>query len=320
MKHIKRITIFSLGAVIVTAAFAFRTEITDPFYYANGQKVYWQTQYDMYAFRTVGEVPFTGDLDTTVVDRMEFRDNYPDKLHLVFFKPNSSNWQRLQVMDDIEHHVAFSHAFPVITMFDNTPSEAGLWYVADDLLMVMFKNDSIRNIHLPRIIAEYNLTQINDPSQLPAGGNYAYIFKWDIWDDAIVNSVELSREMYERDSAVLWSVEPNLIRGYEPVWVEDSDTTETATNVYSMDSEASAPTFYVFNQGGQTLQAHFKVKESKYYFRVYDLFGRLLIERHLSSDSKRVDVNIGHLSRGIYFSTLETLDGKPFATVKFVNQ
>lgn len=320
MKYTQRLTIFSLGAVIITAAFAFKSATDDPFYYADGQKVYWQSQYDMYAFRTVGEVAFTGLLDSAVVERVEFRGNYPDKLHLVYFSPNSSNWQRLQVMDDIQRHVAFVHDFPVVTMFDNTPSEAGLWYVADDLIMVMFKNDSLRKVHLPRLLNEYNLTQINDPSQLPAGGNYAYVLKWDIWDENITNSIDLSREMYERDSAVLWSVEPNLIRGYEPVWVEDTDTTEELTDVYDLDSEASAPTFYVFNQSGQTLQAHFKVKESRYYFRVYDLFGRLLIERHLSSESEHVDVNISHLSRGIYFSILETLDGRPFATVKFLNE
>lgn len=320
MRYKHKLTIFSLGAVIITAAFAFKSSSTDPYYYANGQKVYWQTQYDMYAFRTVGEVEFTGVLDSMVVDRVEFRGNYPDKLHLVYFSRNSSNWQRLQVIDDIQHHIAYSHDFPVVTMFDNTPSDAGLWYVADDLIMVMFKNDSLRNVHLPRIISEYNLTQINDPSQLPAGGNYAYIFKWDVLDETVVNSIELCREMFERDSTVLWSVEPNLIRGYELGTIEDTDTAETATDVYDLNSESSAPTFYVFNQGGQTLQAHFKVKESRYYFRVYDLFGRLLIERHLSSDSERVDVNINHLTRGIYFSTLETLEGKPFATVKFINE
>lgn len=320
MKYTKKLAVFSFGAVIITAAFAFKQANPDPFYYANGDKVYWQTQYDMYAFRTVGEQEFDVKLDSTVVDRVEFRSGYPDKLNLVFFSDNSSNWQRLQVIDDIQRHIAYSRDFPVVTMFDNTPSEAGLWYVADDLIMVMFKNDSLRDIHLPRIKEDYSLTQINDPSQMPAGGNYAYIFKWDIWDEAVINSIELSREMFERDSAVLWSVEPNLIRGYEPAWVEDSDTTETLTDVYDLDSESSAPTFYVFNQSGQTLQAHFKVKESRYYFRVYDLFGRLLIERHLSSENERVDVNINHLTRGIYFSTLETLNGKPFATVKFVNE
>ncbi len=320
MKYTQKIAMFSLGAVIITAAFAFKSANPDPFYYANGSKVYWQTQYDMYAFRTVGEIGFDGLLDSTVVDRVEYRGSYPDKLNLVFFSRNSSNWQRLQIIDDIQRHISFSHDFPVVTMFDNTPSEAGLWYVADDMIMVMFKNDSIRNVHLPRITDEYNLTQINDPSQLPAGGNYAYIFKWDIYDETVENSIELSRSMFERDSAVLWSVEPNLIRGYEPVWLEDSDTAEAVTDVYDLDSEASAPTFYVFNQSGQTLQAHFKVKESRYYFRVYDLFGRLLIERHLSSETEHVDVNINHLSRGIYFSTLETLEGKPFATVKFVNE
>ncbi len=320
MKYTKKLAVFSFGAVIITAAFAFKQANPDPFYYSNGAKVYWQVQQDMYAFRTVGEQEFSAKLDSAVVDRVEFRGGYPDKLNLVFFSDNSTNWQRLQIIDDIQHHIAYSHDFPVVTMFDNTPSEAGLWYVADDLIMVMFKNDSLRDVHLSRIKEDYSLTQINDPSQMPAGGNYAYIFKWDIWDEAVINSIELSREMFERDSAVLWSVEPNLIRGYEPAWVEDSDTTETLTDVYDLDSESSAPTFYVFNQSGQTLQAHFKVKESRYYFRVYDLFGRLLIERHLSSENERVDVNINHLTRGIYFSTLETLNGKPFATVKFVNE
>jgi len=320
MKQAKRISIFGLGAIIVTAAFAFRSESNDPFYYANGQKLYWQFQYDMYAFRTVDDDTFKQILDTAVVDRVDFRSGYPDKLHLVFFSRNSSNWQRLQVIDDIERDGAFSRSFPVVTMFDNTPSEAGLWYVADDMLMVMFKNDSVRQAHLSRILDEYNLTQVNDPSTLPSGGNYAYILRWDDTDTTVANSVELSREMFEQDSAVLWSVEPNLIRGYEPVWVEDNDTAETTTDIYNVNSESTAPTFYVFNQDGQTLQAHFQVKESRYYFRVYDLFGRLLIERHLSSESTSANININHLSRGIYFSTLETLDGKPFATVKFVNE
>lgn len=320
MKYVQRIAILSVGAAIITAAFAFKSTSTDPYYYANGQKLYWQTQYDMYAFRTIGEAAFPGTLDTTVVDRVEYRENYPDKLHLVYFSRNSSNWQRLQVIDDIRQHRAFSLDFPVVTMFDNTPSDAGLWYVADDLILVMFKNDSLRNVHLPRILSEYNLTQVNNPSQLPAGGNYAYILKWDLKDARVQNSIDLSRDMYERDSAVLWSVEPNLIRGYEPVWIEDTDTIDTATDLHDLNSKPSEPTFYVFNQGGQTLQAHFQVEETRYYFRIYDLFGRLLIERHLSADNERVDVNISHLTRGIYFSTLEALDGKPFATVKFINQ
>lgn len=299
---------------MVTMAIAFR-HAEDPFYYANGEKLYWQTQYDMYAFRTVGDLRFNAGYDSSVVDRIEFRGNYPDKLNLLFFSPNSSNWQRLQVIDDIQNHITFNREFPVVTMFDNTPSEEGLWYVADDLIMVMFKNDSIAQAHLPRILDEYGLNQINDPSNLPAGGTYAYILKWDTRDLNIINSVELSRQMYERDSAVLWSVEPNLIRGYEPVWVEDTDTMSTSSP--SLHSESSAATLYVVSQG-DVLNVYFKTREPQYLVRVYDLFGRMLIQRHQTANDTQADINTSHLSGGIYFATLETNNGEPFATVKFL--
>lgn len=298
-------------------ALAFRPA-DDPYYYAQGEKLYWQSQYDVYAFRTVDNDTFKGIIDSAVVDQIHFRANYPDKLHLVYFSANSSNWQRLQVIDDIEHDIAFACSFPVVTMFENTPASAGMWYVADDQIMVMFKNDSLRTAHLERIKNEYGLTQINDPSNLPAGGTYAYVLQWDINDNVIENSVELSRMMYEHDSSIFLSVEPNLIRGYEPVWVEDSS--EVSTNVNNIDSESTAATLYVVNIASGILGVHFSTNEPQYVFRMYDFFGRLLTERHLTAADKRVDINASHLSSGIYFGTLETLNGQPLATVKFLKE
>ncbi len=317
MRNLQKITIFGFGAVIITMAFAFRSGSNDPYYYANGEKLYWQSQYDVYAFRTVDEDSFKMALDSAVVDYVDYRGNQPDKLHFVFFSANSSNWQRLQVIDDIERHNSFSRSFPVVTMFEYTPAEAGLWYVADDQIMLMFKTDSLRQAHLPRLMAEYNLEQVNDPSNLPAGGNYAYILKWDVRDSLVMNSIDLSRTMFERDSAVLWSAEPNLIRGYEPVWLEEDDMSTAAP---SLDSEASAATLYVVSQPGGTLNVHVICKQPHYVFRMYDLFGRLLTERRLTAEDTQLDLNIGHLSRGIYFSTLETTGGQPFATVKFLKE
>lgn len=316
MKNLHKASIFGVGAIIVTMAFAFTNSAEDPYYYANGEKLYWRPQYDVYAFRTVGEDSFKGVLDSTVVDRIDYRSNYPDKLHLVFFSPNSSNWQRLQVIDDIERDIAHAKTFPVVTMFENTPADAGLWYVADDLIMVMFKNDSLRQAHLPRILQQYHLSQVNDPSNLPLGGTYAYILQWDVRDTSISNSVELSRLMYEQDSAVLWSAEPNLIRGYEPTWIDDNNTT---TGTPNLDSESTAATLYVVNQGSM-LNVYFKATVPHFHFRMYDLFGRLLTERHLAEADTRVDINLSHLSAGVYFGTLETTDGKPFATVKFMRE
>lgn len=302
---------------MVTMAFAFRWA-EDPFYYANGEKLYWFPQYDVYAFRTVGDLSYKKALDHEVVERLDFRNNYPDKLHLVYFNQNSSNWQRLQVIDDIEQDIAFARSFPVITMFENTPSGEGMWYVADDMVMVMYKNDSVRQANESRIVSKYSLEQINDPSNLPAGGNYAYVYRWDVRDLTVENSVELSRIMYEQDSAVLWSVEPNLIRGFEPVWEEEEE--ELTGLAPSMHSEATAATLYVSQPGGGMLNVHVICREPRYKFRMYDLLGRLLTERNLTADDTQIPINVSHLSGGVYFGTLETLSGQPFATVKFMKQ
>jgi hypothetical protein len=121
--------------------------------------------------------------------------------------------------------------------------------------------------------------------------------------------------MYEQDSAVLWSVEPNLIRGYEMVWVDDTVATNIAAP--SIESESSAATLYVVSQS-DILNVYFKTQEQQYLLRVYDLFGRVLIQRQQTASDTQVNINTSHLSSGIYFATLETLQGEPLATVKFL--
>ena len=99
------------------------------------------------------------------------------------------------------------------------------------------------------------------------------------------------------------------------VWVDDTVTTNIASP--SVESESSAATLYVVSQS-DILNVYFKTQEQQYLLRVYDLFGRVLIQRQQTASDTQVNINTSHLSGGIYFATLETLQGEPLATVKFL--
>jgi hypothetical protein len=99
------------------------------------------------------------------------------------------------------------------------------------------------------------------------------------------------------------------------VWVDDTVATNIAAP--SIESESSAATLYVVSQS-DILNVYFKTQEQQYLLRVYDLFGRVLIQRQQTASDTQVNINTSHLSSGIYFATLETLQGEPLATVKFL--
>lgn len=312
MSRLHKIAFITFGFAFVVSTLAFVSSTANSTYwYVDGMKDVWFVQDDVYAFRTVDNNTFSGSIDYSVVDKMVFRENYPDKLHLVYFKSTASDWDKQNVIRDIEHSTQFSRTFPTITRFNTASYEDGLWYVADDQLLVTFKGGNPSEQTLDRFMNKYDLVAMNDPSNLPDGGNYSYIFKWDASDLTIENSILTAREMYIEDSSILSNVEPNLLRAFD-----QGDGTFLSTGATE---EIEADKFYVVNDDNSELKAFFNVSSStsKMQFRVLDLQGREFYVSNIDAQDTQHRVNISMLTTGMYFSCITNENGKVIVSQRF---
>ena len=312
-KKIDQLILASIGIAIVLSTLAFVSSTTSSTYwYVDGVKDVWFVQEDVYAFRTTDSEVYKGNIDYSIVDKVIFRDNYPDKLHFVYFKESASSWDRQGIIRNIEHHAQFSRAFPTITRFNTASYKDGLWYAADDQLLVTFKGGTPDKQTLSRFMNKYGLVAMNDPSNLPEGGNYSYILKWDASDMSIENSILSARAMYLADSNMVLNVEPNLLRAYD-----QGDGTFLSTG--SNDKLVEEDKFYVMNEGNNELQVFFNIHSSdqQMFLRVLDLYGRefYVSEVDVQDNQHRVDISV--LPSGMYFSCITDESGKVLVSQRF---
>lgn len=310
-----KLAFFTFGFAVVVSTLAFVSSSTNSTYwYVDAVKEVWFVQEDVYAFRTNDNKAFEGFLDNSVVEKVMFRENYPDKLHFVYFKETASEWDIQGVIRGIERDVQFSRSFPTITRFNSASYKDGLWYAADDQLLVTFKGGTPDKQTLDRFMDRYDLVAMNDPSSLPAGGNYSYIFKWDATDMTIENGILLARAIYLADSNLVMNVEPNLLRAYD-----QGDGTFLSNENGANVEESVEDKYYVVNDADQKLKAFFNINSTnkQMYFRVLDLYGREFYLSEVNAMDTQHQVDISVLPTGMYFSCISDKNGKVLVSQRF---
>lgn len=285
------------------------------FWYKNGEKDVWQVQGDVFAFTTNDGHAYAGYVDHSLVDSIYFRAQYPDKLQLVYFKGGTSFADRNSYINGIRQSSHYQRSYPVVTRFNTAPYTEGLWYVADNQILVTFRNGNPSAVDLSKFKNQYALTQLNDPSNLPAGGVYSYIFSWDVNNHAITNSLDYCQLIYEHDSTLVANAEPNLIKAYRELYKPD-DYLSAQTIETSGEEELN---YYIYLENNSNLSAYFDFKNqrSSYHFVVVDLFGREYTNQALENGHSFIQVDVSELAAGVYVSCLVDDNGAVQATQKF---
>lgn len=310
--RIHKLAVFTFGFAVVVSTLAFVSSSTSSTYwFVDGVKEVWFVQDDVYAFRTTDNKAYEGAIDNSIVEKVVYREHYPDKLHFVYFKPSASEWDRQSIIRNIEHNVQFMRSFPTITRFNTASYKDGLWYAADDQLLVTFRGGTPSKQALDRFMDKYDLVAMNDPSSLPEGGNYSYIFKWDASDLSIENSILSARAMYLADSSIVLNVEPNLLRAFDQ---GDGTFLSNGSNIESAEDK-----FYVVNDADQQLKAFFNINSTskQMFFRVLDLYGREFYLSEVDAQDTQHQVDISILPTGMYFSCITDKNGKVMVSQRF---
>lgn len=291
-----------------TVAFVSHSASTT-YWYVDGIRDNWFIQEDVYAFTTPDGSRYIGYVDNGVVANHDFQNG----VNLIYFKSQATEWERDRQIRDIKGDSDFAHENPVVTRFTMAPYKEGLWYVAGDKVLVTFQQGKVDNSVIEHISQKYDLNLMNDPSGMPDGGIYSYIFSRNESAFQQENIIELARNMYLQDSLLIRNAEPDLMRIYEiNTTVEESEPGEHLN---------SGDEFYMVNEHNTRLEAYFTVTSTQQslQFIVTDLFGRNMYVGELGrggmADSHIVD--IAHLSQGTYFGTIIASDGQVIASRKF---
>lgn len=319
MQQFYKIAIIAAAFLLVMSIVGFVAQSSSSTYwYVDGVKDTWFMQEDVYAFRTNDLAEFRGGFSDAIVEQVVFRKNYPDKLHLVYFKSGTSDWDRQNTINQIKDDAQFSRDFPVITRFNTATYQDGLWYVSDDQLLVTFRGGAPGESALKTWTGKHGLVTMHNPSNLPEGGNYSYIFKWDAQDADIQNGILLARQIYLQDSSVLLNVEPNLIKAYDE-YAEPVTPAPISTSVASIDGESTTDKFYVVNEHNTELQVFFNINSTKnnLQFSIFDLQGRQHHFRPIDWQETQLRADIANLPAGVYFSCILNEGGQIMVSQRF---
>lgn len=313
MRRFYKVT-YMLGAFAMVASIVgfVAQSASSTYWFVDGIKDTWFIQEDVYAFRTNDLEKFEGEIDDAIVEQIVFRSNYPDKLHLVYFKEDVYAWDKQSFREKIQSHPQFLRDFPVVTRFNSASYKDGLWYVSDDQLLVTFRGGAPKESTLKQWKNKHELVAMNNPENMPEGGNYSYIFKWDAQDTYIQNGVLLARDIYLEDSSIIINVEPNLIKAYD-------EYADPIMSVRENVQEGAADKYYVVNEGNSQLQAFFNINTTREQleFRILDLQGRQFFNKILNWQDTQVRADIATLPSGVYFSCIANARGEILVSQRF---
>ena len=182
------------------------------YWYYQDEKYFHCDQDDVFAFRTINKDEFTGELDKEVVESTYFRIGVDSRYNVILFKQTASQVQIETVIDKIKSHPSFHVELPAITEYPQRISWCGSWGIVLDQIMVIFNVDSIVDYSLADSLSEkYHLLEWHYPT-VPSGYNPWFGFRMDPEgpDYLTSNSMELSAKIYENESDLIESVEPNM--------------------------------------------------------------------------------------------------------------
>lgn len=318
MRLFHKILLVGILLLLGLSLISFRSDSDDLYWYVEGEPYFWEEQADVYAFRTHPNMIAKLELNTDVVDRIQYR-MADDKIKLVYFKENTTEFEKRNTIANIESSFDFDVSFPVITLFPNLPYSKGMWFVADDRLMANFKLSEMDSASVQDFEIKYNLLAQNRPSEnLNSNANFTYIFKIDETDLHYTSSIQLARSIYLEEKSVLENVQPNLINAYE-----ESGSTGGGDEIVNSIKEESLsnrkPEFYLVNISQNILKvfSDFPSEQGNLIFSIYDLTGKKLFVKEIQRGVQDFTINLISYPSGLYIANIENSKGEALTQRKF---
>ena len=306
------IFLLGLGFVLMMSMMSFRSGQGTTYWYVNNEPYEWTFQDDVYAFRLVKGKKYSAPVDPAVVDYLHHGGTTCSEFNFIYFNAQSTGLERDKVIQDVKNDADFYASYDVVTLFPHLDYDKGMWFVADELIMVNFDFAKVDNPWINDFASRYNLLMINNLSGLPAGGNYTYIYLMSETDVMTKGGINIAREIYEADSNLLVNVQPNLINAYEgksdiDTFIEDNNPSGKAK-------------FYVTNANNQTLQVFYSIPgryNHKGIINVFDYYGHQVISKMVTTENGNETLDISDLPGGIYISNIQSENGEILSTQKF---
>lgn len=183
------------------------------FYYnESGQQEWWYIQKDVYAFRTINGLPYTGtDANMSVVDQKYHEPNTPRKLNIMEFKPTSTDPQKVTEKNKVRIKPTFECEFPVITKEKTLDKSFNKWKTVDDYILIVFRDSYISSSDVSQFAIRNDLILVHQPSNaLPQDYSWTYIFRLGPTRCGSSDPITVAKEIYVNESAIVKISEPNI--------------------------------------------------------------------------------------------------------------
>lgn len=310
-KIILAVALLLLGVSLIS----FRSDSEDLYWYVNGNPYYWESQNDVYAFRPIANSTPQFNFDENIVDRIQSRSDKRDRIILIYFNKNSSDFDRNQVISQIEISNDFDVSFPVITLFPNLTYDKGKWFVVDDQLMAIFNENVIDSNTIRNFEIKYNLLVTNSTGTgQPSNTSYTYIFEIDPVELSYANAIQLSRSIYMEDQQILQNLQPNLINAYEESGTGDI---EVVSSIYDT-KNSDGITFNLARLSNEHVKIMIESTNQSYMsFNIYDLTGRKLFTKPINKGNLEFNINLSAYPKGLYIANLEGESSETLKQRKF---
>ena len=192
-------------------------------WYIKGVLDYTPYQQDVYVFRLTNKQAYTGQLNTNIVDSITFHNATGLKYNTIHFNLLSTQQDREQIRNQIRNDSLFEIEFPAVTKFPAADRTQKRWQFTNDVINLVFRDPDPSPTTVQYIENKYNLTVMHQPNPaLPKGANswtYAYVIN--PTGCKTRNAMDVSREIYEKDSATVKIAEPWMEPFFEPVTTND---------------------------------------------------------------------------------------------------
>ena len=212
-------------------------------YDANLNKKWFHFQKDVYCFKTMGEVEYTGSFSSCVQEMEYWDSSLTTQFNEVHFKSTSTILERALQIETIHDMSSYRISALALT---NTPSAdytAQKYYRTDDHILITFNNPTMSPGQINNFKSAYNLELVHAPSNaLNNTVSWTYIFKVLPTNGVEVLTITLAQFLVENETTLIKHAEPNM---YATESLACSPTTEVGLDPGGIDG-----TWHIRNDGG----------------------------------------------------------------------
>lgn len=175
-------------------------------------------QKDVYVFRTQQNGGVAQPQDPAYGIQSVEQDPDMEGLIVVRFHAFASDSMRLRSMNYFRSLPNYECEYDVLTADTTQPQSAEQWFVADQRLYVIFNDPNISQADLADFMNKWDLVLLKTPDPaLPGNISWPYLFYNNAPDPCFsIRTIDLIQDIFQQDSAMVHSVEPNLLHFLVP--------------------------------------------------------------------------------------------------------